>query len=97
LIINELVTNVLKHAFRGRASGVMRITAQTSVDHCVTLTVSDNGEGFPPEVDFQSPKTLGLQLVAMLVYKLRGQITLDRQSGAHVIITFTNVKRRDER
>jgi two-component sensor histidine kinase len=48
------------------------------------------------EVDFQSPKTLGLQLVTMLVYKLRGQITVDQQNGAHVTITFTNTKMKDE-
>jgi PAS domain S-box-containing protein len=98
LIINELVSNSLKYAFppspqRGlRISpgnqGEIRIDFHAENDNHLHLTVSDNGVGFPQDLDFQNTETLGLQLVTALTGQLSGTIKLERNMGTKFKITF---------
>lgn len=94
LIINELVSNALKHAFPRGRTGEIHVECHASKDGPYTLLVSDNGVGFPPEVDFQSTETLGLQLVNTLVRQLEGSIALDTAGGTKYTITFAELKYR---
>jgi len=96
LIINELVSNSLKHAFppegdrpAGR-EGEIRIGLSSDNDK-FTLMVSDNGFGFPKDLDFRNTESLGLQLVNTLVAQLEGTIELDRSAGMAFKITFTDL------
>jgi two-component sensor histidine kinase len=92
LIINELVSNSLKHAFPDGKEGTIRIELLRSVnDNTFTLIVSDNGIGFPKDLDFRNTGTLGLQLVITLVEQLKGTIELDRSEGTEFKITFAEV------
>jgi len=87
LIINELVSNALKHAFPDR-KGEITVTLH-SVDDIIELTVSDNGIGIPDNIDFKAAETLGLHLVTILAEdQLEGEITLDRSKGTSFKITF---------
>ena len=54
----------------------------------IILTVSDNGIGFPDDIDFRNTKSLGLQLVMALVEQLDGTIEIKRECGTTFIITF---------
>ncbi|HZA51158.1 MAG TPA: histidine kinase dimerization/phosphoacceptor domain -containing protein, partial [Myxococcaceae bacterium] len=87
LIVNELVTNALKHAFpdgrRGRVSVALR-----RQDGDVLLEVADDGVGFPEAVDFRNPSTLGLKLVCILTEQVRGTIELDRKEETRFRIRF---------
>ena len=105
LIINELVSNSLKHAFpappfippaRGgeRGGGEIRIELRAD-DGQFTLMVSDNGVGFPRDLDFRDAGSLGLQLVNTLVEQLEGTIELDRSGGTTFKITFAELKRKE--
>jgi PAS domain S-box-containing protein len=87
LLINELVSNALKHAFPSERTGEIRIDLQTE-DGQAALTVSDDGVGFPVDVDFRLAKSLGLQLVNTLVRQLNGTINLDRSQGTVFEVTF---------
>lgn len=88
LILNELVSNCLKHAFpEGRSGQVQVLLRRDSADQA-TLTVRDNGRGFPLDLDFQSTESLGLQLVSALTEQLRGTIALDRDKGTTFTLTF---------
>jgi PAS domain S-box-containing protein len=89
LIINELVSNCLKHAFPGSQRGEIHIELRSGGDHQFTLTVSDNGVGFPKEVDFRKTESLGLQLVNTLTEQLGGSVKLEQQGGTAFTITFT--------
>jgi len=92
LIINELVSNSLKHAFPGGRKGEIKIVLH-SVCEMVELTVADNGVGIPEDVDFRTTESLGLDLVTTLAeYQLGGEITLDRSEGTAFCITFEGVK-----
>jgi two-component sensor histidine kinase/putative methionine-R-sulfoxide reductase with GAF domain len=88
LIINELVSNALKHAFPDNRTGEIRIGLHSENDQTI-LTVSDNGVGFPADLDFRDTDSLGLQLVTTLVEQLEGSIELDNREGTAFKITFT--------
>ncbi len=88
LIINELVLNSLKYAFSEEKSGEICIEVQENDNKEFTLIVSDNGIGFPEELDFRNTKTLGCQLVMDLTEQLEGTIVLDKNLGTEFKITF---------
>ena len=88
LIINELVTNCIKHAFNAKNEGIITINLLTK-DNVLFLEVKDNGSGFPDEVDFKNTNSLGLQLVNTLIEQLNGKIELKTtQEGTSFIINF---------
>jgi PAS domain S-box-containing protein len=80
LIVNELVSNSMKHAFPGGRHGEIRV-AITRADSELEVEVSDTGIGFPADLDFQNVTTLGLQLVMSLTKQLRGAVELVRGEG----------------
>lgn len=88
LIINELVTNSLKHAFPDGRSGMILIRFHGDEDDWVTLTVADTGVGMPPGLDFRNTVTLGLQLVNMLASQLGGHVSMESRGGTVFIIRF---------
>ena len=88
LIINELVTNALKHAFPHQQDGTITVSMTPSNTDSLILTVSDTGIGFPEGIDFRNTTTLGMQLVISLVEQLDGTITLDRSEGTRFRIEF---------
>jgi PAS domain S-box-containing protein len=82
LIVNELVTNSLKHAFGEPARPpVVDVVVSTSQSGGLELVVADNGCGLPPGLDAAHPKTLGLQLVHALVRQLSGEIVVATTQG----------------
>jgi two-component sensor histidine kinase len=89
LIVNELVSNALKHAFPAGREGEIRIDAQAEGTEHVTLRVSDNGVGFPPAVDFRTTASLGLRLVNTLTKQLEGMIELQSSGGTAFQIRFS--------
>ncbi|HEY3277903.1 MAG TPA: PAS domain S-box protein [Syntrophorhabdaceae bacterium] len=87
LIINELLSNSLKHAFPNGNSGAICLNLSAG-ERENTLVVSDNGIGFPPGIDFTRTQSLGMQLVMTLVDQLEGSIELRSEGGTEVRITF---------
>jgi len=92
LIINELVSNSLKHAFSGRDGGTITISLHGEDVHMI-LTVSDTGVGFPEGLDFTDTPSLGMQLVVTLVEQLEGTIELIRGEGTCFRISFGAAER----
>jgi PAS domain S-box-containing protein len=87
LIINELVSNCLKHAFPDKKGSVKIILRSTNGDY--QLVVKDNGIGIPEGIDFRNTETLGLRLVTILAEsQLNGEIDLIRDKGTEFRITF---------
>lgn len=89
LIVNELVSNSLKHAFPTSQAGEISIGVQQEHDNQVILTVSDNGVGLPPDIPFPGTGSLGLQLVAMLIHQLEGKVEVERDGGTTFKIQFS--------
>ncbi|MFB0525775.1 MAG: histidine kinase dimerization/phosphoacceptor domain -containing protein [Phycisphaerae bacterium] len=89
LLVNELISNSLKHAFPAGRSGEIKISLRPTDENKIELIVSDNGVGVPEELDFRKTKSLGLQLVNTLVKdQLGGEIELDRSTGTKFKIKF---------
>jgi len=89
LIINELVSNSLKHAFPQDRSGELRISLRVVRANEFELIVGDDGIGIPDDVDVKNAGSFGLYLVRMLAeHQLNGQITLDRTAGTTYHIHF---------
>ncbi len=87
LVIYELVSNALKHAFPGGRDGSVDIEFSRRDDEYL-LRVRDNGEGLPRGMNFRDTHTLGLQLVNALVQQLRGSIRLEEGAGTSYVISF---------
>jgi len=89
LIVNELITNAIKHAFPNSIKGKIYLNLR-SENNTVYLEVKDNGIGIPPGVDFNNTNTLGLQLVNTLVDQLGAEIKFNSQKdkGTEVLIKF---------
>jgi two-component sensor histidine kinase len=89
LILNELLSNALKHAFPPNLpSAQLSISMTCTADQQYRLEVHDNGVGFPTEVDFRATRSLGMQLVNTLVSQLEGTIALERSGGTRFVICF---------
>ena len=95
MIINELVTNALKHAFPEKSAGpgkkVDTITVAVYRDHdTFSLCVADNGVGLPPAFDLNTAETLGLVLVRMLgEHQLGGVYEIEQMGGTRITLKFS--------
>jgi len=88
LVVNELVTNALQHAFKGTAGGQVEVRAGAHGGR-VTIVVQDNGIGPPPEGDMGATSGLGLDLVRLLVTRqLQGEFVVARAGGTRCVVTF---------
>ncbi len=89
LIINELITNSIKHAFPDSSKGIISINLRTQ-NKVVFLTVEDNGVGISPDISTEKSGSLGLQLVYTLVDQIDGKIKFEsvKPHGTRVSISF---------
>lgn len=87
LIVNELLSNAIKHAFPRGRSGKIVISLHRDQEN-VVLEVRDDGVGIPPEVDLSNARSLGLKLVSIFTEQLQGTLTLDRTAGTRVSVRF---------
>ncbi|MDY9927713.1 PAS domain S-box protein [Methanosarcina sp.] len=110
LIVNELVSNSLKYAFRGRDRGIIRIrlsreknrelisdnrgSKEKGDNRSYILTVSDNGIGMPEGFSMENSDTLGVQLVTTLINQLEGELELKKDSGAEFNIRFATSEKK---
>jgi len=88
LILNELLSNSLQHAYPDGREGEIGIVLGPTSASRLELVVADDGVGFPEELDFRQTKTLGLQLVCLLTTQLGGNIELERNGGTVFTIEF---------
>ena len=91
LVLNELISNSLKHAYRDGEQGTISISMQQSDDDTILMRVRDNGAGIPEEIDIGRTKSLGLKLARNIVNKqLNGKIKIIRNKGTEFIVEFKN-------
>ncbi len=88
LIISELISNTLKHAFPDGKSGEIRVDFQIDAEETYTLTVGDNGIGLPENLDIEQTQSLGLRLVQILTHQLKGTVRCEGEHGTVWKISF---------
>jgi two-component sensor histidine kinase len=88
LILHELLSNALKHAFPDGRCGAITLDLRAEPDQRVTLRVADTGVGVPEGFDVRQSDSLGLQLVCALTEQLGGTLSVARHGGAAFTLTF---------
>lgn len=95
LLINELLSNSLKHAFPGDMRGEIWVSlARADAGHLL-LSVKDTGIGLPPAFDPEAVRTMGLQLVRALAKQLGGTLRWESESGTELRVLFPSAGARD--
>jgi PAS domain S-box-containing protein len=87
LILNEMISNSLKHAFPKGRTGMITIDVKKKADMYI-LIYSDDGIGIPEGITFERTESLGMQLIYGLVKQISGSIELERKGGTRYTITF---------
>lgn len=88
-IINEVILNAFKHAFKDRKTGTIAIALKQKNDDIICLSIKDNGVGIPEDVDIDKTETLGIKLVRNLVSKqLKGDFKISTDRGTEIDIEF---------
>jgi PAS domain S-box-containing protein len=88
LIINELISNALKHAFPDEKKGSISVSVIKGEEDQITLVVEDDGTGLKSEIDYTNPSTMGLKIIKTSTAQLKGKISLTKNKGTRWEITF---------
>jgi two-component sensor histidine kinase len=88
LIMNEILTNAIQHAFQGREKPEISVTMQKAEAGKVILTISDNGIGLPDGFDINQCKGLGLQLIHLLTSQIKGELKVTSENGTMFELIF---------
>ena len=89
ILINELITNAIKHAFRDRSEGRIHVSlGKKTGTHTIVLTVKDNGSGLNPDFSLESSASLGMRLIQLLTSQLDGTLSYDSNQGASFSVEF---------
>jgi PAS domain S-box-containing protein len=88
LILNELISNALRHGFPGGRKGKIRIGLKRGPEDGIVLQVADDGIGFPAGIDFRQSAGFGLQIVCLLVDQLEASIEMVRTNGTAFTVAF---------
>lgn len=92
LIINEIITNIYKHAFEGRQRGQIQTSITVDGD-LLTLLIEDDGVGFKPKIEPEKSSSLGMQLIRVLSQQLGGTFSFDSTGSG---VTFKLMFERSE-
>ncbi|MDD1715844.1 MAG: ATP-binding protein, partial [Methanolinea sp.] len=87
LVVNELLSNAYKHAFRGKNHGNLKVSA-AQMDRQIRITIRDDGIGIPGDVDIYRTTSLGLKLIRSLVQQLNGSVAITGSHGTEVRVEF---------
>lgn len=87
LIVNEILSNSLRHAFEGKLTGDIRISFRRQGDYFI-FELSDNGKGLPKQFNWEKSNTFGFRLIQKLLIQLKGAATFASDKGCKMMITF---------
>lgn len=90
LIINEAITNAVKHAFKDSQSGTVSITLKRTENDLLLLAIADNGCGLPFDFDIEASKTLGIQLIKIFSDQLEGNLSFISHHGLELRLLFAH-------
>jgi two-component sensor histidine kinase len=87
LILNELINNAFKHAFKDREEGVIKISLQKKADD-MELVVANNGNKMADDFDIEKSDSLGMTLIKVLIQKINGSLKIKKEEWTSFVITF---------
>jgi two-component sensor histidine kinase len=91
MVINELVSNALKYAFRNQLSGRIDVSLKKAGDKLL-LRVKDNGSGIPENIDVAAVNSFGYKIVKAFTQKLKATMTIDREKGTDIQLLISKFR-----
>ncbi|MBN1183824.1 MAG: tetratricopeptide repeat protein [Bacteroidales bacterium] len=88
LIVNELVSNAFKYAFKNTDNGKITVALIKDKSDMIHLVVKDNGTGLPDDFDYEKSNSLGMKLVSILAQQLRGELNITSGEGVTIHLSF---------
>ena len=97
LVLNEVISNAFKHAFKEGEKGTIEASIQRTADDTIVIRVKDDGKGIPEEIDIDNTNGLGLKLARNLIQsQLGGKIRVEGNGGTEIVIEFNTSKEERE-
>ena len=87
LILNELINNAFKHAFKERSEGIIKISLKESGSG-MELTVENNGDSIAEDFDPEQSESLGMTLIQVLIKRVNGTLSIESGEWTRFIIQF---------
>ena len=89
LVLNEVISNIFKHAFKEGQRGTVEISVQNSTNSRIHIRIKDDGVGIPEDTDIYKTHSIGLSLIRTLVQdQLEGTVQINRSNGTEFIMEF---------
>ncbi len=89
LVLNEVISNILKHAFKEGQRGTVEISVQNSTNGKIHIRIKDDGVGIPEDIEIHETHSIGLSLIRTLVQdQLEGTVQINRSNGTEFIMEF---------
>jgi len=97
LVLNEVISNAFKHAFKEGEKGTIEASIQRTTDDTIVIRIKDDGKGIPEEIDIDKTNGLGFKLARNLVRsQLGGKIRVEGNGGTEIVIEFNALKEERE-
>jgi two-component sensor histidine kinase len=93
LILNEAVTNAMKHAFKCGKQGVIQVSLKKAEERKLLLSIRDNGNGLPDGFEKTAEDSIGIELMEVLSEQLDGDLSIENDNGVHISLLFTKQAR----
>ncbi len=91
MIINELVSNALKYAFKNKEEGQIHVTLKR-INEKLLLQVKDNGIGIPENIDVTTGNSFGYKIIKAFTQKLKALMTINSQDGTDVQLLISRYR-----
>jgi PAS domain S-box-containing protein len=89
LVLNEVISNIFKHAFKEGKRGTVEISVQNPANSRIHISIKDDGVGIPEDIDIHETHSIGLSLIRTLVQdQLEGTVQINRNNGTEFIMEF---------
>jgi len=87
LIVNEIIANSLKHAFKGKSNGTIFVDL-TKENDILSLKIKDDGVGIPDNFNYKKTSTLGFNIILNLIEQINGKLSINVSNGTELKIDF---------
>ena len=92
LLINEIVTNSIKHGFNNNKKGEIIIDMKKDKNEYLHLVISNNGEALPEGIDYKKPESIGMELIRIMIIQLSAEAELEKEKGVLYKFKFKELK-----
>jgi len=91
LLINEIVTNAIKHGFNGNKKGEIVINMEEDENNYYHLEISNNGKGLPDKINYKKPESTGMEIIRIMIIQLSADVEIKKENGVLYKFKFKKI------